>query len=288
MSGRTEIVADMSESEYHALKAPEFCSGSSLKPLLDGIPAACITPWDGSESADFGTIGHLMLLEPHRFGAGLSHYLIPETYPPDGKKWTRAAGYCKDWHKDHADKTCLKLTGELSHETLVAMRKSVMDCPVARRILELPGEPEVSMFAECPLTGLQLKCRSDKMAKDDGGNWLIADVKCNADPFKFERQNRDRAYHIQCEMNTRIAQLNKRQVSFLFVVIGTKAPYPVRVINPDRESRAAGLEDVNRLLPFFAACKKASFWPSYRVTPDLRPIGENGIEEVRLWTRRES
>ncbi len=283
MTPPNQIVYDLPSEEYHALKAPEYVSGSALVPLMTRVPAEVFAPFDGSEFTEFGTVMHTFFLQPELFGEGKSHHTEPETYPSkDGpKKWTGQATYCKDWYKDHPG-ICLPAKGKLSVETISEIRESVMSFPLAKRMLELDGQSEVSMFSACPLTGLQLKCRTDRLCKDDSGKPLIWDLKFNSNPYAFERQNVDRHYEIQVEMNTRIAQLNGIEAMFCYLVIGTEFPHVVRVVTPDQETRAKGLHTVNRLLPMFATCKARNHWPAYKVNDDLTPFGSNGLEEVKL------
>lgn len=266
----TKITTNLEEKEY---RAHAGVSVSQLKALAGGIPAEARVPVERTEAMDFGTLFHAALLEPGKFGDGISHHVKPV-----GMKFSTKEG--KAWQETHSDLPVVPAVGKLSAFAINAMLENVAAMPEAARILAWPGDTEVAFFAPHPETGLLMKGRADRLVKDDSGKPCIFDIKTTDDPCGFDRQAANMNYHMQAAYYLRLAALNGiEDATFIFVVVGTSPPYAVRLCVLDADAIARGLSKCDRMLRLWAACDAANSWPAYRVDCDL---GRVGIETVTL------
>ena len=90
---------------------------------------------------------------------------------PIGMKFTTKEGMA--W-RDAQTKTII--TNE-EFMDIARMRESVLSHPIARSILERPGDNEVAVFKRDEETGLMLKARADRVTMDDQQRTVIPDLK---------------------------------------------------------------------------------------------------------------
>jgi len=288
---RNEIVIGMDEKSYRSHPGLSY---SELKLLWGGVPAECRAYREEEQkpikALDFGTLTHFFVIEKERFIEGEAYHIIPEEYPSADektgkvtmKKWTGQANYCKDWKKDHADLPCIPATGELSLETIVNMRASMQAMPEVSETLSWVHDSEVAVFAECPLTGQQLKCRIDWLGGKAGGTRAIVDFKTSQDSTRFERDIVTFGYWIQDQMYRRILKLNGVEADFFFVPITKTFPHCVRIGKIDEQARARNDQRLDELLEFYSACSRVDYWPSFKVRPDLSRVG---LESFNLYIK---
>jgi hypothetical protein len=266
----------MPEPEY---RAHVGVSISELKNLSGGVPAACLAyreqKREVTPAMQFGTLCHTAILEPEKFKEGVSHFVRPEEVDgrtKEGKAWLAA----------HDGLPCLKLTGDMSAETLKNMQEAVYAMPEAAETLNWIGHTEVAAFAECPLTGMQLKGRFDKLAGTPGGPRAIIDLKTTDDATFFERKAVDLGYHLQDSFYTRLAKLNGIEVMFIFVVVSTKAPHYVRIGMLSDQMKTRNEQRIDELLRTYSECSRRNFWPAYRINSDLSRVG---LEQFGLFIK---
>ena len=124
------------------------------------------------------------------------------------------------------------------------------------------GEPEVAMFARCPLTGMMLKVKFDWLRFDD----VAVDMKTtlSVKPQKFLRQIEDLRYCIQQEFYKYVSHLLDIPVDeFVFVAteyVNMDACQPYRLSKP-RSDKARN--DVMRALPQLKECLENNHWYGY-------------------------
>jgi hypothetical protein len=230
------------------------------------------------KSRVMGSLLHLAILEPHRFGEGISHHQKPETYPApktskavksgavkegDPIPWSGNATFCQDWKDAHDDKPVISLK-ELNR--IYGARDAVLKHAVSGPLFAGPGKNEVSIVAEHPETGLTLRMRADRIAQDAIGNSWIIDVKSVPDVDAFVRSARQFRYNVQSVAYEKTASLaGVKDVIFCFVCVELKPRYgvhTVRVVCLSEGSKSEALEIWERDLRRFAECQEKNEWPA--------------------------
>ncbi len=179
------------------------------------------------------------------------------------KPWRKGAEFCDAWEEIQ--------TGQVvSADQAASIRagaNAIKQHPLAS-VLISNGQPEVSLFASCPKTGLQLKCRADYLKPRE-----IIDLKTaqDASTRAFGRAIASYQYAAQAAFYSYVAQLNDLDIcSFYFVALELEpiAMPNVIVLSPsDLEIATAGMHKTLREL---AECMEQNEWPGYcQETPNL-------------------
>lgn len=206
-----------------------------------------------TEAMLFGSLLHALVFENRRDFA-----VRPLVYPSDSgeKPWHGGAQFCKDWERNQT----LPVVSQADCELLERCNAAIQAHPLAAQLLA-EGEPEVSMFADDPRSGLSLKCRSD---------WVFAksivDLKTttNAATGAFSREIYHRRYHVQAAINTYIAELLGIDVPSFYFIILEKGDVPrinVRLLS--QEALEVGKFELHRELEQLAECMGKNEWPGY-------------------------
>lgn len=178
---------EMTAEEYHAHPAV----GSSMledfrtsRRLYYAKHIAKTEPQKKSDALDFGTLVHLMLLEPEKLPVLVAPPMPAVT--PSGEPWNKRLKADREaWAAAEAERSCFPLC--FSDEDLKRAKRTVdavMGNWHARRLVEQKGEREYSIFWTDPATGIECKCRVD---------WWSAiplDIKttCDATPAFYAKQ----------------------------------------------------------------------------------------------------
>lgn len=158
----------MPENEYHA---HDSISASFLS-IFETNPALAIwskeAPRDPKKSttADFGSAFHLRVLEPEKFD---------ESVIVSDLKSRTAKGFIQ-LQIDNQDKYILT---EAEADLIRFMEQSAKANPLVEALLS-SGQPEVSIFATCPITKLELRIRVDWLIQR-GGKFFPCNLKSTAD-----------------------------------------------------------------------------------------------------------
>ena len=269
-------------ADYHKAKG---ISNSGLK-LFGGLsPAHYISAVrDGnveepSKAMYNGTLLHLLLLEPEKFGGGVSHYVRPDEYPAsathklvksgmlkvgDGLPWNGNATFCSEWLEARQDKPVLS---QKAHQNLLNAQKAVMAHPAACNLLTGKGSNEVSVFAKHESTGLTLKIRCDRIKETDAGKTWIVDIKTCPDVRRFEWTARDFRYDVQAAYYSDVLEMaGAPDVSFAFIVVElepTNAIHGVRVLMLDERTMDAARAIYHLELAYLTECKRTDIWPGF-------------------------
>jgi hypothetical protein len=229
------------------------------------------------KSRVMGSCLHAAILEPHKFGEGISHYQKPETYPApktskavksgaakegDPIPWSGNATFCQEWNEAHDDKPILSLK-ELNR--IYGACDAVLKHAVSGPLFAGPGANEVSIVSRHRATGLTLRMRADRIAQDAiGNNWII-DIKTVPDVDAFVRSARQFRYNIQSVAYEKTASLaGMTDVIFCFVCVELKPRYgvhPVRVVCLSEASKFEAAAIWERDLERFAECVESNAWP---------------------------
>jgi hypothetical protein len=205
---------------------------------------------------EFGTALHTAVLEPERFQAEYAQAPDVSRTTKAGKEaWAAAA---------EGGKRLLKSEDWFAVQGIL---RSIMEHPLSCKILKARGNSEQSLFAVCPVTGLDLKCRIDYLTES---GWLI-DLKSTQDASlsSFQRSVANFRYHVQAAHYLNVYKLSTGEAprGFAFVAVEKTAPYAVQVFEASPSLIQAGLMEALRNLRALAAALATypteSPWPSY-------------------------
>lgn len=260
-----EIVYDVSEREYHAHRA---LSSTGARRLLES--PARFKYWrthqePGKQSFDVGTAVHTKVL-----GVGAGTIAYPEEHvTASGLVSTKAATVA--W-ADEQRANGLTPIAPAQAARVDGMVEAVLAHPTARALFEQPGDPEASVFATDPETGVEMRARFDWLARPSTSAASV-DLKTTAKLASadgFARTVGAYGYDVQQEFYQR-ALLNTGwdRTPFLFVVVETEPPHLVAVHQLDVEWRDMGATKVQRALELYAECSQTGIWPGYPTETQL-------------------
>lgn len=153
------------------------------------------------------------------------------------------------------------------HDLTDIMAEAVLRNPDARTIMEFPSRPEVSAFWQCPETGVECRARIDWLPEpQDGRRLILADVKTtgiSAWPSSFVEQAGKLLYDLQAAWyrDGAIALGLDPDPAFLFVVVESKAPHDVAVVQLHASAQWRGEQLMHRTRRIFRDCTESGVWP---------------------------
>lgn len=205
------IYYDMPNVEYHADPA---IGSTSVKQISVSPANLYFNPFKGSKSAHIGSAVHAAILEPDVFERDY-HQLA------DGLD-RRSPEYKAAVFEHGAD---FVLVGS-EVETVNRMVESARMNPEFLDYMRSPGHSEVSMFAKCDVTGLNLKCRFDRLSESYP---YPLDVKSCKDATErgFSQAFGKWHYHIQAAFYLHVLRLatGKKMDQFCFFAVENVAPH---------------------------------------------------------------
>ena len=258
----TAVIDQMSDAEYHA----DPVEGGSLS--ATGAKAILRSPahykWQQEHEVikstfDLGHAVHSMVL-----GIGLGVVAIPdELLASNGAASTKEA---KSFIAEARLAGQVPLKADVVDECK-AITESVLAHPVARKLLEIPGKSEQSLFAEDKESGVWLRARIDRLPDQNPNPTTIIDLKTavSADPRDFGRSAAEYGYDIQSEFYQHVLKLARGdwETNFRFIVVEKSAPYLVSVIELDSEYASIGRQRMGRAIDLYAECVESGEWPGY-------------------------
>lgn len=205
------IYYDISNADYHADPA---IGSTSVKAISESPANLYFNPFKGSKSAHIGSAIHAALLEPAMYAR---EYVLRDDIS------TRNSVAYKSILSSHSEDSIL-IGGEV--ETVNRMFETSRLNKDFMYYMGTQGHSEVSMFARCPDTGLNLKCRFDRLS--DSLPYPL-DVKSCRDASKrgFSNACGQYHYHIQAAFYLYVLKLTTgRDLNqFAFFAIENTAPY---------------------------------------------------------------
>lgn len=252
---------------YHALPV---VSRSALWALKD-CPARCrhymLHGIDPTPAMAFGSLGHVLVLEPHRFDELFA--LRSEPCLTKGGAIASNPKNTNDWTaflEANPDRTCLLVEEyEEAREFAAAVRAK----PQVAKLLSRAGQSEVSAIGE--VGGQICKARADWYTTTRSGKPVLVDLKTTTDasPEAFSRSMAQHGYAVQAGLYSLVfeAATGAEHPDFFFVAIERDAPYLAGVYRLDDESLAAGREEAHALLELFRQHMESGEWPDYSSRP---------------------
>lgn len=233
---------DMTNQEYHASDA---ISSSDVKTVV----TSSVWHWhnkgnfEPTPAMQIGTAVHDIALE-----GGKNTVRGPETRR--GNAWKEADEMAQAEGK-------LLLT-ERDYDVAEAAAHSLYADPACEKQLNaLNAKIEHSLFAECPETGLQLRCRPDLYNPDD---FVMSDVKktITASPDGFLREIYKYRYDVQAAFYKYVSELAGWKVThFAFLAAEGSHPHVAHMHVMGMEAMEIGRKDMMRGLKEIAEAKKS-------------------------------
>lgn len=260
------IYPDLDEATY---RAAEGVSQSNLK-LMRISPRHYLTKTTEkvekpTEAQRMGTLTHRFILQNRR------EYVVR----PEGMKFTTTEG--KEWKTAQTQ----EIISTDDEAALLGMRASVMSHPIAKSILERPGQNEVACFKRCPETGLLLKGRADRLCMDDQERMVIPDLKTcgfgDASLDEFTNEIYKWKYEMQGSHYLNIFGAS----FFVFIAVEKEPPYACATYTLKPDAVARGNRLCAKYLRMVKECVVSGKWPAYPET-----MQEIGVPEYVM--RRES
>ena len=265
---------------YYNISNEDYHNGEGVsKSNLDDI-AKCpaIYQWkkkapeceEQKQALNMGTALHCLLLEPQHFESRFSIMPKYDLRTKEGKEGR------KQFMDEYYSPDKIIIT-EDEMQKLQLMRQSALAHPDAKKLLEMQGECEASLYWNDFETDVLCKIRPDKIVYINGKP-IIVDIKKTSNINDFGRSIEDYRYHVQAAMyidgGTEIFKITP---TFLFIAISDVADggrYPVRVFQLDEHDLGVGYELYRENLLTFANSLKHNSW--------------DGIETIQRpqWIRR--
>lgn len=271
---------DVPEQEYHAAK--DWISNSMLEDFRYSVPlyyARHVKQSIGhkqSDDLDLGTVVHLMLLEPERLGSAVVIRPAMDLRTKVGKE--RNAVFLAE----SAGKVCID---EADYEKALRMADSVRSNAFAHTILlQGDGRSERSIKWLCARTGMQLRCRLDRVLEE---RHIVVDLKTDRDPspWGFKRSLLKYGYHRKAAhyADGYRAVTGQDDCQVYFVVVGKTYPYECGVYTVHKDTLALAQAENEALLGELRDCRDFSDWRS-RLARDVQeiniaPAGNSYYEE---------
>lgn len=236
------IYYDLSNADYH--KDPAIGS-TSVKAISVSPANLYFNPFKGSKSAHIGSAIHAAVLEPDIFKKDF-HQLVGG-FDRKSKEYKAAA-------KKYGAEFVL-VGSEI--ETVKKMVESARLNADFVDYLRSPGHSEISMFAKCDITGLNLKCRFDRLS--DSYPYPLDLKSCrNATPRGFSQDFGKLNYHIQAAFYLHVLRLTtgKDLKQFCFFALENVAPYRNCMYYIGEESLEQGRKQMFESLEKLAECMK--------------------------------
>lgn len=268
------IYTSMTANEYHASDA----IGSTTIKAISVSPANhYFNKFKGSKSSQIGTAIHAAILEPELFERDF--VMLPDT--------TRASKEYKEIVKNGVDAENILVGSEVEKVRLM-LESSKLNTDFQEYIAG-DGESELSIFTTCPRTGLQLKCRFDRMAM---GYPYPVDVKStkSVDWRSFSKDIKTYGYHIQAAYYLYVYELATgiKLNQFCFFAIENVAPHRNCMYFLDAESLELGRKIMFEALDTLLACMNGEIEKTQGMVLESQEIGvpayvfDENEEEVEL------
>jgi len=255
---------------YHADRDALSCS--LMKPLLISpahFQAALVACEKASEARDFGTLVHLLVLQPELASRELA------VFPGIAERKTAAGRNAFDQFAQ-AQLGRLVVDEPTFAQGLRVAQKVMAARYKGRQLRDFIEEsiPEATIYFTEPATGLRMRIRIDAYHPD-----LTFDLKTSrfALARAFMRDAVDKDYDLQSYMYSLGRCLFEGATSpkpFVFIVAENEAPYSVSTLQAGDTFMGNGAHKFQACAAAFKACTQAGYWPD---------LSGNGVLEIEPW-----
>lgn len=212
-----------------------------------------------SDEMDVGSALHISILEPARFDK--EFYIAPE-YDGRTKEGKEIAVACQEIA---AGRTIIrKKAGDgVDADDVAGMAQGVRRFRAASRILDLPGQCEVSALWKDPVTGILCKARFDKLISKSP---IILEIKTcrDASAWHFGKQVAETGYAAQAAYyRWAHKEITGQNAHHVFLAIENKGPWAAALYTLSDATLQSGTLQFRDWLDGYAECLKTGNWPGY-------------------------
>lgn len=256
------FISGMPNEVYHS--TPGFTSKSELD-LINTSPAHFMyaRKKPATKSMSLGSAIHSAILEPQVFE---SEYLLLREVQD-----RRVAAY-KEAAKNFPAERILTAP---EVDLVSSMQESVRINNKARHWLDKPGFSEVSLFTQCPETGVNVRVRFDRLTEDG----YAIDLKStkSASPEEFSKSIYQYRYHVQDAIYSDAYhwETGEQLKGFIFIAVENDTPHVTMVYELDDFSKSIGRSEYRKNLITYAECLEKGSWPAY-------PTGDDATDLIAL------
>lgn len=215
---------------------------------------------------------HTAVLEPMLF---MEQYcVLPENAPNrPQERWRKAKDpsietlqafrWWDEWNLVNGSR--ITLTQE-KYDEYMGTAQSIRNNPAIAPYFEAPGESELSVFANDPETGVEVKSRQDRGRVQIANMRVCLDLKSTQDARKesFRKDAVNYGYFRQAAFYTDVAAWAGEPIDlFLFVAFEKEAPYAAKLYEADPIDVEIGREENRVALNTYAECLKNNSFPGY-------------------------
>jgi len=236
---------DMTNNEYHS--QPHLSSSGAKTIALQSLADYKHGERKETPAMLMGSAAHTLVFEPNQ---------ADTIWQWDGRR----AGKEYNEFKDGADEAGAIILNTKEYDQVNRMAEAVRANPAAAELLSGELVCEASVFAQDPLTGVDLRARPDGWRTDIA---CVLDLKTTIDPSPegFAKQTANLGYHIQESFYRRVMELDGHEVDrFIFIAVGKDAPYKVGIYELDAQSLDEGDAAVQYALEQYAIAQANNEW----------------------------
>lgn len=230
-----------------------------------------------SEAMDVGSALHTAILEPGKFA---ERFLIAPLYDARKKEGREIAAQCE---AEAAGRTVIRRKaspGEVGGDDIEGMASTVRQFKAPSKLLDLPGQCEVSALWKDETTGLMCKCRFDKLVTRPP---VILEIKTcrDASNWAFGGQCAKLGYAAQASYYRWAHKvLTGVEATHVFLAIENKGPWAPKCWTLDDASLQTGALAFRAWLNQYAECVKSGTWPGYHDSVE--------VLSLPVWANRET
>jgi hypothetical protein len=232
----------------------DYVSNSYLS-KLNKCPAAAKVKDADSETFAFGRAFHSFTLE------GEAAFLLEFVVAPEINKRTNAGK--EEFEAFQAANAGKDVITKSEMELILAMSTAVHKHPFAKAILS-GGKSEQTVIWTDPDTGINCKCRPDRIPNESSG--VLVDLKSTsgAGEYEFGRSVVSYGYARQAAMylDGVNAATGSNFDAFIFVAVEKTAPFRVETYLLDEDFIGFGRSDYKRLLQIELDCRARGSYPN--------------------------
>lgn len=211
-----------------------------------------------------GSMVHAGRLEPKEFCKRYAvepPFHLDEGNVTDAKKpsTSKATRYVKEKQKEFRESESREIVStDFYNETMNYVTALYLHTET-EKLINAPGEFELTLVWEDPETGILCKGRMDKANPDQG---CFVDLKTCADILKFPRSFTDYGYARQmAHYRNGYAVLTGELLTPWICAVEKQSPFCVQSAPVDEESLDWGQSECDRLIELLAECREKDEWP---------------------------
>ena len=270
LAGHSCMYKHMPADQYHADRDALSCS--LMKPLLVSpahFQAGLVTCEKPSDARDFGTLVHLLVLQPELAGSELA------VFPGIAERKTAAGRTAFDEFAQGAGGKLVVDEPTFAEALRVAQRvreARYKGRPLQRFIEE--SIPEATIYFTEPSTGLRMRMRMDAYHPE-----VSIDLKTTrfAHARAFMRDAVEKDYDLQSYMYSLGRCLYEGSTTpkpFVFVAAENSAPYSVSTYEAGPTFMGNGANKFQACAATFKACTESGYWPD---------LSGDSVLEIEPW-----